>query len=612
MTRRHDDERGDVVDLDERRASLIVDDNEPPPPSDDDIPPEQAKKSDERKSQATVMVELALRDATVWTGDDDEQYITIDVDGHAEHHRIRSRRVREWLADSYYAEAGGTPGGQSRSDALEVLCGAARRGERYPVFTRIAEHDGRIYLDLTDSSWRAVEIDAEGWRVMDAPPVRFRRGRGMRPLPEPEAGRLDELREHIRVTDDSWPLVAGFLVGAMAPRGPYPVLVLRGPHGAGKSVTARALRELVDPSMAPIRSEPREPRDLIVAGQAAWVVAIDNISSIPGWLSDGLCRIATGGGYSARQLYTDGEEYLVDIQRPTILTGITDVVTAPDLLDRSLLVELQPLPEGDRRTERELRAAWIDARPRILGGLLDAVACALRRRSEVRLESRPRMADWATWATAAEPAMGLDGGAVVAAHAATRTDAAEIALEASPIAGPIRDLAAEHTVWTGTAAEMLAELTERAGDAAKRRTWPRTPRGLAGMLARIAPPLREAGIVVERLPREHGGRRPWRIEGVANPPSPPSPRDNVAESREKSGDGHGDGRSGTDTSSPQPSPEKFNDSGAGDDGDDGDDPSHTPSTETAHEEHRRRWEVYYRHLTWPQFCESVLGEGGPA
>jgi hypothetical protein len=55
------------------------------------------------------------------------------------------------------------------------------------VHIRVGGLDGRLYLDLGDETWRAVEIDATGWRVINNPPVQFRRASGMKPMPIPSA-----------------------------------------------------------------------------------------------------------------------------------------------------------------------------------------------------------------------------------------------------------------------------------------------------------------------------------------------------------------------------------------------------------------------------------------
>ena len=123
------------------------------------------------------------------------------------------------------------------------------------------------YVDLADDDWRAIEITPRGWSVASCPPVRFVRPRGLRPLPAPRAGgTLGDLERFLNVrTEGDLKLVLGWLVMAFNPRGPYPILVLNGEQGSAKSTAARLLRSIVDPSQAPLRSPPREERDLLVA-----------------------------------------------------------------------------------------------------------------------------------------------------------------------------------------------------------------------------------------------------------------------------------------------------------------------------------------------------------
>src|SRR5262249_18401328 len=153
---------------------------------------------------------------------------------------------------------------------------------------------------------------------------RFRRAAGMCALPQPvRGGNVNELRQLINVEDDrAWRLLVAWLLMAFSPRGPYPVLVLGGGHGAAKTWTANRLRDLVDPNEAPNRSEPREPRDLMIAARNGWVLAFDNISDLPAWLSDGLCRLATGSGFATRELYSDDDEVIFVATRPIIVNGI--------------------------------------------------------------------------------------------------------------------------------------------------------------------------------------------------------------------------------------------------------------------------------------------------
>ncbi len=189
-------------------------------------------------------------------------------------------------------------------------------------------------------------------------------------------GRVDELRRFINVPDGDWPLIVAWQAAAMRPRGPYPVLCLHGEQGSAKSTTARVVRELIDPNAAPLRCEPKEPRNLMIAANNGLVVALDNISHLPPWLSDALCRLATGGGFSTRTLYENDEETIFDAQRPVILTGIEEIVTRSDLLDRSLLINLQPIDESRRRPEANFWRDFDDAKPRAFGAMLEVISTA--------------------------------------------------------------------------------------------------------------------------------------------------------------------------------------------------------------------------------------------
>jgi len=259
--------------------------------------------------------------------------------------------------------------------------------------------------------------------------VRFKHPRGLLPLPLPErGGSLNALRDLANVESDSeWRLLLGALLAAFRATGPYPVLILTGEQGAAKSTTARLLRSLIDPNAAPLRSEPRDGRDLVIAANNGWLLALDNLSYLPPWLSDCLCRPATGGGFATRELYTDSDEVLFDSQRPVILTSIEDIADRGDLLDRAVIVRLPAIPEEKRRRESEFWAAADAARPAILGALLDVVSAGLRNLPSVQLDRLPRMADFAAWVTACEPALGWTAGSFLTAYTGNRADANELA-----------------------------------------------------------------------------------------------------------------------------------------------------------------------------------------
>ena len=472
-----------------------------------------AGPQEERKpTQAELLIGCAAGAELFHTSEGDS-YATVPVAEHRETHPIKSKGFRRWLVRAFFERYGRPPGAQALQDALGLLEARAQfDGTERDVHVRVAEHGGAIYVDLANDRWEAAEIGAGYWKVVssEATPVRFRRPRGMLALPVPKpGGTVAELRRFVNVSDDSsWRLLVAWLVQALRPTGPYPVLLLQGEQGSAKSTAERLLRALVDPSAAPLRTTPRNEHDLYIAATSAWVIALDNISTLQPWLSDALCRLSTGGGFSTRTLYENREQELFDATRPLTLNGITDVATRPDLLDRGLIVPLPHIPEAERRPEAELWAAFEEARPSILGALFDAVAGALERVPSLRLERMPRMADFALWATAAEDALGWEPGAFMDAYIGNRAEATESALEADPVAIAVRELMEDRDEWSGTAGELWEALNELVGEAIRHtKVWPGAPNALSARMKRLAPALR--GISIE-YGEDRGGRKGTR------------------------------------------------------------------------------------------------------
>ena len=233
----------------------------------------------------------------------------------------------------------------------------------------LAEQAGRIYLDLADEHWRAIEIGPDEWRLNGWPPVRFRRTPGMWPLPVPErGGSIDALVPFLNLSSrNDFVMLVAWLLAALRARGPYPLLAISGEQGSAKTVLSKMLKALVDPNAAPVRALPREERELMIAANNGYLLAFDNLSGLPAWLSDALCRLASGGSFAVRQLYTDDDEVLFQAARPLLVNGIEDIVSRADLADRGIFLTLAPIAEQRRRSETELWRKFESARPRILG-----------------------------------------------------------------------------------------------------------------------------------------------------------------------------------------------------------------------------------------------------
>ena len=310
------------------------------------------------------------------------------------------------------------------------------------VYTRIAECEGSIYLDLCNRIGKLVQIKPDGWEVTQNPPVYFKRSSSMKPLPHPESGgNISELFNFINAGDeDTKALIAAFLVGALKPKGPYPILIITGEQGSAKSTTAKLIRALIDPSVSPLRTLPRSERDLMLSAMNNWLLVFDNLSGFPPWISDSLCRMSTGGGLSTRGLYTDSDEVIFNAMRPAILNGIDEFANRDDLIDRSLIIKLPRIPKGKRRLDKTIWREFEKAKPKILGALLDAVSTAMRNFDKVNLKTLPRMADFAQWIVAAETAMPFKPGEFIEIYQRNLEESEQSIFESNPVAMALLEL----------------------------------------------------------------------------------------------------------------------------------------------------------------------------
>ncbi len=474
-------------------------------------PEGENEKQNRREKRALHVLRLARGRLELFHAPDSTPYAGCG----AEVWRIPSQALSTWLSGLAYRELGTTLSADAVREVTNVLAAeAVHDGPEQRVFVRVAplpgpadgaaDADGGsgvalagVVIDLADPGRHVAVVTPTGWRVAPAVQmgVRFLRPPGHLALPRPvRGGDLAPLWELANIPAPARPLVLAWLTMALLPEGhgAYPHLALFGEQGSGKSVTARMLAALIDPRKPALRAEPGNERDLMIAARNSWLLGFDNVSTVPPWLSDALCRLSTGAGYATRELYSDDDEVLFDAQRPLLSTGITEYVTRPDLLDRTIAVELPPIPEEQRRPERELWTAFEPARPAVFGALLDRLAGALRELPRVYLPRLPRMADFALVAVAAERGAG-EVPAFLAAYEGARAEAHQAAVEASPIGPALLTLLGREGGCTGTAGELLEALRAEAGERQSRHGFPRTPRGLAGELRRLAPALKALG-----------------------------------------------------------------------------------------------------------------------
>ena len=455
---------------------------------------------------ATLAVRLARASGEYFFDAERTAYASVQGAQARETWRVDGQGFRDWLAALYYRQTESGLSDQSLQTAINTLRAVALHdGEEHPVGLRVAAcPEGGVLIDLGDATWRAVLVTAAGWRILAADhlPVRLYRTAGMQPLPEPvqAAGDIDRLWTHINVPPADRPLLLAWLLDALRPGTPYPVLELCGPQGAAKSSTQRRLRSLIDPHTVPLRGRPRCAEDIFVAAGAGYLVSYENVSGLHPDMQDALCVLATGGGFATRRFYTNAEEAVIRAHRPVVLNGISANATRPDLIDRLVHIALPEITE--RKTETEIDAAFAADAGAIFGGLLDLFvdALAMLPAVEIAPQELPRLADFALLGEAMHRSSGAQPGAFLDLFGDHRAENMARALDASPLAQ-----AAIGLIEAGQ--EIIAETAKRAFERLQDfrpqhsdTPFPQSPKSMMDSLRRYAPALRLLGIAVT----EHG------------------------------------------------------------------------------------------------------------
>ena len=432
--------------------------------------------------------------------------------------RLTGAKISQTLSHAYYVEHKRVPGSTAIADALDVLRGEAAQSPAEELAIRLGR-DGStdaIVLDLCGADGKAVVVDRDGWRIVERSPILFERTELTDGIPIPVlGGEIGELRNFLNVGDDDFSVLIGWLLSAMMPELSHPILMLGGGQGTGKTTAARFLCSLIDPSGAPIRPQPRDPETWALTLANSWTTIIDNISAIPEWWSDALCKAVTGDGFVRRQLYSDRGLSVVNFRRVVVLTSIDAGALRGDLGERLVLVDLQPIDEHGRRAEGELEASYTASRPRLLGALLSLLSRVLAHLPAMKLATLPRMADFARVLAAMDAELGTHA---LTAYEGQSRRIAEDVLEADPVGTALITYMETRYGFRGN----MKALLDAIKPAEQMRGFPMNARALSARLKRLAPALESHGIHMI-APSPTDKTRMWTIE-IARTAQPPETR----------------------------------------------------------------------------------------
>jgi hypothetical protein len=243
---------------------------------------------------------------------------------------------------------------------------------------------------------------------------------------------------------------------------------------------------------------------------------IDNVSSIPDWLSDALCKASTGDGWLRRRLYTDGDIAVLAFRRVVFMTSIDTGALRGDLGDRLVIIDLERIPDEKRIPETVLKARYSEQRPRILAGLLDMLVLVLKELETLPEKPLPRMADFGRVLMAMDSVLGTDS---LGTFIRQRDRIANEVVEDDVIGPSVIALLDKTGLWSGTMKELKAAITP----ATPPKGWPKSARAMGGCLRRLTPALRRLGIEVT-VPEPTDKHRKYVLERTAQTAQPPSGR----------------------------------------------------------------------------------------
>ena len=458
----------------------------------------KTEEKEERRNQADRLIGYALEDVHA-----------LFMDQHGAPHGLihdepipLTSRCYSWLRRLMWEREARAVNGEYLKTAAGTLSAHAEfSGEVRELYTRAAWHEGVLYYELRPG--KVVRVGPGGWTFEANPPVLFRRYVNLKALPDPEAGgSLDVLDELVNLKSErDRRLFKAYLVTLALEHVGRPIFNASGAMGSGKTTIGRVVKRTWDPT-AP-ETVRFDPRDFLQKAMHAYVIMLDNQNTIPEWAADTLCRLVTGEADSKRRLYTDDEDFIIELRRAVILNGINVPTDRGDVLDRSLVVELERISDGERKTEEDLWERFEEEHSKLLGVLFDILSKAIALKPSIKLTRRPRLADWGEYAAAVYEILGWGSETFLKDWDEVVRTQNQATLDGSPVAQAIIKFMEDKEEYTATSSEMHSKLKVVAAqlgvDVDGDKAWPKSARWLWRRIKEVLPLLVAAGIEASRV-----------------------------------------------------------------------------------------------------------------
>jgi len=457
-----------------------------------------------KSTQADKLIEIIKEkeDITLFHGENDNGFILIKNEIIA----LKSKAFKRWLAREFWGKYQKSPNSESLKNAINVLEGLAYfEGNNHELFNRMAWKDDFLWYDLINDAHEFIKISKTGWNTVNENPIIFKRYSHNKNQvnPSTENNDVNLIFKYINITDQNQRnLLLVYLISCFIPDFSHPMLAIFGPQGSAKSTLSKILRLIIDPSLIEVASMPKNQKELVQVLSHHSFIFFDNISYMSDEASDTLCKAITGSGFIKRELFENDEDIIYQLKKCIGVNGVNLVTTKPDLLDRSILIELERISSSDRKQESELMDEFQKDLPKILGGIFDALSKTLEIKENIKLEDIPRMADFAIWGSAISLALGHDKDDFMNAYNENISTQKETVLNDNQIAIVIDAFMNQRgwIKWSGTSSELLKELKSYAeydlNINTRDKYWPKAPNILSRALNVIKTTFEEKGVII--------------------------------------------------------------------------------------------------------------------
>jgi Bifunctional DNA primase/polymerase, N-terminal len=400
-----------------------------------------------------------------------------------------------------------------------------------------------LYYDLGTPNWSCIKVTTQGWEPLPRHPesvlfTRFKQLPQVTPIRDYPADVMDNYLDLMHVKSHAARLlVKVLLIASFIPDIGHPITVPNGEQGGVKSTYCKYHKRLVDPCAVELLTMPKDRNEFVQHMHHNYVVVYDNVRIVPNWFSDEICKAVTGAGNSKRKLYTDDEDVAYNYKRCILVNGINNVLTEPDALDRTVMLDFTRISDEQRREEAEVDAEFEGMKTGLLGYIFDILAKALDIKPSVKLKRKPRMADFAVWGEAIARAMGCKELAFLEAYYSVlerqNVDAVEATLVGPALVHFVETWTPETEEWQGSPDTLLNEL-RRVAEAfridVRDGMWPKKANSLTRRLKPLLPDLRQGYNIDITIERDAKGEKTksrnstWiTIKRKISPPSPTSP-----------------------------------------------------------------------------------------